>query len=59
MLSLLPDASKPEVIRVVREHFTDEVYLDWLSSIAEVRYLETELAEIPTTFERLYLAART
>lgn len=59
MMSLLPDMSKREVIRVVREYFTDSVFLEWLSSIAEVPYLETELAEIPATFERLYLAART
>lgn len=55
MMSLLPDMSKLEVIRVVREHFTEGVFLDWLSSIAELSYLETELAEIPATFERLYL----
>lgn len=57
MSSLLPDAAKSEVIRVVSEHFTDAIFLDWLSSIAEVPYLETELAEIPATFERLYLDA--
>lgn len=57
MPSLLPDESKIEALRVVREHFTDAVFLEWLSSIAEVPYLKTELAEIPITFEHLYLGA--
>lgn len=53
--SMLPDASRLQTLQVVRSHFTDDVFLDWLSSISSVPYLEAELAEIPSTFEGLYV----
>lgn len=58
MSSLLPDGSRLQALQLLRAHFTEDLYLDWLSSISSVQYLYDELAEIPTMFERLYVAAR-
>lgn len=52
---MLPEASRLQTLQVVRSHFTDDVFLDWLASISSIPYLEAELAEIPTMFERLYV----
>lgn len=51
----LPETSREIVLAAVQRHFTDEVYLSWLESIARVPSVEAELAEIPSTFERMYL----
>jgi len=55
MASLLPDASRDAVLQTVHDYFTEDMFIEWLSSISTVPYLELELAEIPTTFEHLYL----
>lgn len=53
--SLLPDASRRIVLAATRDYFTPAAYAGWLRSISSVSYLKEELAEIPDTFERLYL----
>ena len=53
--SLLPEASRAKVLEVVHSYFTDEAFLEWLQSIDRVPYLKQELAEIPSTFEGLYV----
>jgi hypothetical protein len=56
--SLLSQESRSQALNVVAAHFSEEVYLEWLLSISSVPYLEAELAEIPSTFEGLYVHAR-
>jgi hypothetical protein len=51
----LPTAARETVLAAVRRHFTDDVYLGWLESIASVPSVETELATIPSTFEGMYI----
>jgi hypothetical protein len=55
--TMLSKESCAKVLEVVRGHFTEEIFLDWLESISTVHYLQTELADIPATFERLYIKA--
>lgn len=55
LASLLPATSRAQALEVAYAYFTEEVFLAWLESIASVPYLEAELAEIPSTFEELYL----
>jgi len=56
--ALLADGVRSEVLELIRLHFTEEVFLDWLGSISTVPYLESELGQIPTTFEDLYVRRR-
>jgi hypothetical protein len=56
--SLLGETSRSEALRVIHSHFSEDVFLEWLSSISGVSYLETELADIPSTFEGLYVHAK-
>lgn len=51
----LSHAARAQVLDEVRAYFTDEMLLDWLESIGRVDYLQRELADLPSTFERLYL----
>lgn len=55
LTAMFPRAVGRHLLRAVHEHMTESVYREWLSSISEIPYLETELAEIPTLFERIYL----
>lgn len=57
MPALLSEYSRSLVLQVAHAYFTEDVYLEWLSSISSVPYLEAELAEIPSTFEGLYVRA--
>jgi hypothetical protein len=43
------------VISAARLHFTEEVFLEWLESISRVPYLESELGQLPSTFESIYV----
>lgn len=56
--SFLPEPSRSAALSVAKVYFTEEVFLTWLDSIAQVPYLQAELAEIPSTFERLYVPGR-
>lgn len=56
--SFLPRPAREVVLDVVRQYFTDDVFLAWLESISCVPYLERELAEIPFTFEDMYIHQR-
>jgi hypothetical protein len=51
----LGDPVRREVLELVRLHFSEDMYLEWLNSISRVSYLYEELAEIPTIFESLYV----
>eukprot|EP01034_Spumella_vulgaris_P037082 gene37082-45745_t len=42
-------------LNVVRSYFNQNRFLEWLECISTVPYLESELAEIPSTFEALYV----
>ena len=58
MPSMLPESSRMQLLELVHSHFTEDVFLEWLESIARIRYLEAELAELPSIFENLYVRGR-
>jgi hypothetical protein len=53
--TFVPESVRHEVLQLVRLHFSEDTYLDWLNSISRVSYLYEELSEIPTIFEELYV----
>ncbi|GAA7769364.1 MULTISPECIES: hypothetical protein [Cupriavidus] len=53
--ALIPEGSRLQALSLFESYFDNGVYLNWLTSISTVSYLETELAEIPATFETLYV----
>ncbi len=53
--SFLPTTSRETVLAVTRRYFAENVLDSWLESVSQVPYLESELADIPSTFERLYV----
>ena len=53
--TFIPEASRTAVLTVVKSYFSDNRFLEWLDCISTVPYLEAELAEIPSTFETLYV----
>jgi len=53
--SLLRRDARTQTLEVVGAYFTEDVFLEWLESIDRVSYLKSELAEIPATFEALYI----
>lgn len=53
----IPAAARETALKVIRAYFTEDNFLGWLDSIAALPYLEEELAEIPSTFEKLYVHA--
>ena len=53
--SLLSETARLQVLNTVSTYFTEEMFLEWLTSITRVSYLETELAEIPSIFEHMYV----
>lgn len=57
MICWLPEEACAQLFGEVRSYFTEDVFLAWLESISKVEYLQRELAEIPASFERLYLRA--
>ena len=57
MACWLPEEGCRRVLEEVRRYFTEDTFLLWLESISSVEYLERELAQIPVSFERLYLKA--
>lgn len=57
MQSLLPESSRSLVLQLVGRHFSEDIYLEWLATISSIPYLWEEVAEIPSTFERLYVRA--
>ena len=54
-VALIPEGSRSQALQTFQSYFVEEVYLDWLTSISTVPYLEAELAEIPAAFEKLYV----
>jgi len=57
-VAFIPEECRLQALKVFQSYFVEEVYLDWLMSISKVPYLGAELAEIPTTFEKLYVRRR-
>ena len=57
-VAFIPEASRSQALQTFQSYFVEEVYLDWLTSISTVPYLEAELAEIPAAFEKLYVCRR-
>jgi len=55
MRTFLAEAVRNDLLDLVHLHFTQDVFLDWLASISAVPYLESELGQIPTAFEALYV----
>lgn len=53
--SFIPAQSRAIALEVARSYFSEDVFLDWLDSVSTVPDLEAELAEIPSTFEALYV----
>jgi hypothetical protein len=53
--SFVPEAARLEVLTMAKAYFSPDVFLEWLESISCFPYLEAELAEIPSTFENLYV----
>jgi hypothetical protein len=51
----IPELARTSALNVVRSYFSENQFLDWLDCISTVPYLESELAEIPSTFEALYV----
>ncbi len=57
--ALIPEAARISALGAVRAYFSENRFLEWLESISAVPYLEAELAEIPSTFETLYVRPAT
>jgi hypothetical protein len=53
--TLIPDESRVQALEVLCSHFDEDRYLEWLSSIAAVSYLEDELGQIPDDFQNLFV----
>jgi hypothetical protein len=53
--TFMPKAARTSALNVARSYFTDDRFLEWLDCISTGPYLESELAEIPSTFETLYV----
>jgi hypothetical protein len=53
--SWLSERARAQVLQIVHAHFDEDVYLEWLASISTVPAIESEIAEIPSTFEALYV----
>lgn len=54
----VPEAHWKIALALVRRHFTDDVFLEWLDAISGIPYLVDELAEIPSRFEEIYVRDR-
>jgi hypothetical protein len=54
-VTFIPKSSRLQALRIFQSYFSEETYHDWHTSISTVPYLEAELAEIPATFEKLYV----
>lgn len=56
--TFLREGVRRDALELFRLHFTGDVFLLWLESISTVSYLESELGQIPTAFEDLYVRRR-
>lgn len=53
--AFIAEVVRATALRVLKSYFTEDRFLVWLDSISTVPYLAAELAEIPSTFEALYV----
>lgn len=53
--AFLPDESRIQALNTINEEATEELLLNWLSSIEKYDYLESELGDIPSRFADLYV----
>ena len=51
----LSSQNREEVLRVLDETLSEELFVKWLDSIKAYDYLESELAELPSRFAEVYL----
>lgn len=53
--AFIPETARNEALKTVRSYFSEDCFLEWLACIAAVPALQSELADIPATFEALYV----
>jgi hypothetical protein len=53
--AFIPQASRNAALNVIHTYFTEDRFLEWLDCMSTFPYLALELAEIPATFEALYV----
>jgi hypothetical protein len=53
--AFISERSRLQALETFSSYFVEDVFLEWLATISTVPYLEEELAEIPATFEKLYV----
>lgn len=51
----IPEENRLAILKVLSETINEDMYLEWLDSIAQYDYLESELAEIPERFAIIYI----
>lgn len=54
-VDFLPDENRMQALNTISEEVTEELLLNWLSSIEKYGYLESELGDIPSQFANLYV----
>lgn len=57
--TFINERSRTATLKVLRAYFSEDKFLEWLECISTVPDLEAELAEIPSTFETLYVRPTT
>lgn len=58
MSSFLPGQARACVIEGATRYFSKDVFLAWMESISQVPYVESELGQIPSMFERMYVQSK-
>ncbi len=51
----LPAGNRSAFLKCVKQRITEDVYLEWMDSIAQFEYIENEMLAIPSMFEDIYL----
>jgi hypothetical protein len=53
--AFIAEGVRATALRALKSYFTEDRFLVWLDCISTIPYLAAELAEIPSTFEALYV----
>lgn len=53
--TFIPDAARTSALNAARSYFSERQFQEWVDCISTVPCLESELAEIPSTFKALYV----
>lgn len=51
--------NRAAALGMLRAYFTEDRFLEWMDGISSVYYLETELQELPSAFESIYVRGMT